>query len=1283
MYVIKIGKKRKLQNKLQYSHRMKNIILTILLVIAAVTATAQENAFRGKTIAVIGDSYVRNHRRPMEETWHARVAERLGMNYRNYGRNGNSIAFDRSKQGFGKSMLERYTEMTDSADFVLVIAGHNDAFMIGNSSDLLKLFRQRLDSLCTGLRQKYPQAAIGFVTPWAVERSGFAEVTQTIREVCANHNYPVLDAARTSGILPMDTIFRKKYFQGINDTAHLNAEGHALLLDWGEQFLRTMAGLRDVQNPEELWIENGNRHIYGMLNKPYDGILKHPVAIIAHGFNGTHHFGRNYFKPLSELGYMCYTFDFPCGSVNSRSNSNTMQMSILDEQRDLETIVRYFKSRQDVDTTGIVLIGESQGGLVSALAASNLAEDISQLVLVFPALCIPDNWNSRYPRLEDIPDTTRLWDVPMGRRFFEEIRTLRPFEVIGRYQKPVLIVQGDADRVVSLEDSRRAIKLYHDARLNIIKGAGHGFKPDELQESSSVIKEFLTSASIEAAFGNPSDETKPIMIWQWMDGLISKEGITADLEAYKAAGIGGVQQFMVGGPNQVKVRDTTNAIGTDNWRRLMQHAINECARLGLTFGTHNCPGWSSSAYPTVTPEYSMQKLVWTKKILPPPPSKERVSQIELPEQPEIDPQWNYYEDIAVVFVPDDSIVRLENIKVFKPSDFPLSPSLWMGLGGGFIYRFGHTTNGKTNSLTAPAGGVGLECDKMSREAVKKFWDAYPAQIIALAGTETGRTFQRLEIDSYEAGGQEWTRLMPEEFQKRRGYDILPWLPVLAGVSINSQEATQRWRRDWQETVTDLFAENYYGYMSQLASQHGLQLLVQPYGTGSSKPFNPINTAKITRQITADATICAEFWAKPDNWGWKDVPRVVNAARNSGREQVYAEGFTCWPLHAWKDDPAALKQTADRAFCLGINRMMLHAAAQNPWPNAKPGMTFGMWGTWWAPGQTWWKNGATALFSYMSRCQALLQRGNYVDDYKSRDASLTTESQALQWIHRRDGDADIYFIANVKDTTFSATLSFNMSGKQPEVWNPETGSTELAQAWLTSDGQTQVALHFDTHQSVFLVFRKGTQEKGPGLQMTQTVAVKTIPMNGHWKIAFPDCGTTESDVLFSWSELTNPDIKYFSGTARYTTTIRLKKNDRTSRYMLHMGDVKNLAVVSVNGRQCANLWHAPFVADITDYLHKGDNTLEIDVTNLWVNRMIGDEQEEDDVEWSDLFKYSYAPGSPAVGYFMKSVPEWLSKGLPRPSKNRKAVVSFKFYDKDAPLLPSGLLGPVVILQLQKH
>lgn len=227
-------------NQTVMNRKYYKIIVSLMTLLFATSVVAQEHPFEGKTMVVIGDSYVRNHRRPVEETWHARVAARLGMHYRNYGRNGNSIAFDRSNRGFGKSMLERYHEMTDTADFVLVIAGHNDAHMVLNSQDSLALFRMRLDSLCTGLRAKYHQAAIGFVTPWAVERPGFAEVTETIYEICTKHGFPVLDAVRTSGIHPMDPNFRHRYFQADNDEAHLNAEGHALLLNWGEQFLRTM-----------------------------------------------------------------------------------------------------------------------------------------------------------------------------------------------------------------------------------------------------------------------------------------------------------------------------------------------------------------------------------------------------------------------------------------------------------------------------------------------------------------------------------------------------------------------------------------------------------------------------------------------------------------------------------------------------------------------------------------------------------------------------------------------------------------------------------------------------------------------------------------------------------------------------------------------------------------------------------------------------------------------------------------------------------------------------------
>ena len=247
----------------------------------------------------------------------------------------------------------------------------------------------------------------------------------------------------------------------------------------------------DFRNVRSLWIENGDRQIYGVLNRPLGKEGRLPIAIVSHGFNGTHHFAQDYFGPLAEQGWMTYAFDFPCGSVNSRSDSNTMNMSILDEQSDLRAIINYFRNQPYVDPDRIMLIGESQGGLVSALTAAQMNKEVSELVLIYPALCIPNNWNSRYPKLEDIPDTTRLWNVPMGRRFFEELRGMDAFRTMKKFQKPVLIIQGDADQVVLMEDSHRAAKTYKNARLHIIPGAGHGFKPKEWQEAIEQIKSFI------------------------------------------------------------------------------------------------------------------------------------------------------------------------------------------------------------------------------------------------------------------------------------------------------------------------------------------------------------------------------------------------------------------------------------------------------------------------------------------------------------------------------------------------------------------------------------------------------------------------------------------------------------------------------------------------------------------------------------------------------------------------------------------------------------------------
>lgn len=249
----------------------------------------------------------------------------------------------------------------------------------------------------------------------------------------------------------------------------------------------------DTGNVRSLWIENGDRQIYGVLNRPVQAQGRMPIAIVSHGFNGTHHFAEGYFAPLAEQGWMTYTFDFPCGSTRSRSDSNTMNMSVLDEQSDLRAIVSYFRKQPYVDPDRIMLIGESQGGLVSALTAAQMNKEVSELVLIYPALCIPDNWNEKYPKVEDIPDTTRMWNVPLGRRYFMEVRGIDPFKTMKKFKKPVLIIQGDADKVVRMQDSERAVKTYKNASLHVISGAGHGFKPKERQEAIEQIKKFVAT----------------------------------------------------------------------------------------------------------------------------------------------------------------------------------------------------------------------------------------------------------------------------------------------------------------------------------------------------------------------------------------------------------------------------------------------------------------------------------------------------------------------------------------------------------------------------------------------------------------------------------------------------------------------------------------------------------------------------------------------------------------------------------------------------------------------
>ena len=195
---------------------------------------------RGKKIGFLGDSYVRNHREPVENAWHYKFARKHRMEYYNYGRNGNCIALDLKQWGTG--MYQRYKDMRDDLDYVVVIAGHNDAAQGRLDSIGMDTFKERLTILCEGLIEKYPRAKIFFFTPWTIEDfvgSPRQKVVDAMLEVCGSYGIPVFDAARRSNIFAASEQFRKIYFQGGKGTdhAHLNARGHDRFLPVAEQFL--------------------------------------------------------------------------------------------------------------------------------------------------------------------------------------------------------------------------------------------------------------------------------------------------------------------------------------------------------------------------------------------------------------------------------------------------------------------------------------------------------------------------------------------------------------------------------------------------------------------------------------------------------------------------------------------------------------------------------------------------------------------------------------------------------------------------------------------------------------------------------------------------------------------------------------------------------------------------------------------------------------------------------------------------------------------------------------
>jgi hypothetical protein len=805
----------------------------------------------------------------------------------------------------------------------------------------------------------------------------------------------------------------------------------------------------------------------------------------------------------------------------------------------------------------------------------------------------------------------------------------------------------------------------------------------------------LGAEDLEKRFLNPPDSARPRVLWMWMGSNVTKDGITRDLEALKAAGFGGATMFSLADTTTpwagvIGKSPTPEVVAfTEPWWNLVRHAAREAVRLGLDFGIHNCPGYETSGGPWITPDLAMQQVVWSEKpvygpglfqgALAPPAPDPRADMpfpvynpdTGLVEKPQVSARRTYYVDIAVLALPAEGVVSEDRIVDLTTKMGPRGELQWdVPAGTWVIYRFGSTTNG---SLLQPAqwGATGLECDKMNVEAVSFHLDHVLGEVKKNLGDLVGKGLTHLHFDSYEAGPTNWTPRMRREFGLRRGYDLIPWLPVLAKRTIGSAAKSNKFRADLERTVQDLYRDIYFATAAAKIHEAGLKFMCEPYGgpwqIGEVVPF-------VDRVMT-------EFWTNGGAFNPVELEAILSAQHRAGRTIFEAEAFTGQPeFSQWRETPAWLKPIGDAAFAAGVNLLSLHRFVHQPWDDKwRPGATMGQWGTHFDRTQTWWEPGA-AWVKYLQRCQALLQAGRTVetpDDFSVEDAR---GGLALKSIHRVEGTTDLYFVANTARTGGEARCVFAAAGRQPELWDPVWGTTRALPEFEARGGQTAIPLAFAPAQSFFVVFRKPSEAAAHGAPVggKNFAQLKVAAdLAGPWDVAFDRTWGGPGKALFAaledWTARPEPEIKYYSGTAVYSKTFGLLTIDRPGRQRLYLdlGVVNHLARVVLNGRDLGVIWCAPWRVALPEGLMKAvDNRLTIEVTNVWANRLIGDEQELPDAVWS--------PGHMGFGVFLKEFPEWFLKGKARPSRKRLTFTTWNYFTKDSPLEPSGLLGPVRIL-----
>ncbi|MEA5256687.1 glycosyl hydrolase [Arcicella aquatica] len=516
-----------------------------------------------------------------------------------------------------------------------------------------------------------------------------------------------------------------------------------------------------------------------------------------------------------------------------------------------------------------------------------------------------------------------------------------------------------------------------------------------------------STAIVEHIFQKPTQQYGIRCWWWWLNGNVTKEAITRDLEEMKAKGFSGACIFDAGGYNQRGNGDVPEGpmFGSKAWRVLYVHAIKEANRLGLVMSLSIQSGWNLGGPDITTTEAAKQVISSETPIV-----GGKLVDITLA-QPNI--KEDFYREIAVLAIPNKGIKNRKPIRDFEnkaatrevgwsvPETRPLlidipategeedaqkkeviNVSQWVKngkllwnapKGNWLILRMGYTVTGAEVS-TASGKWQGRVIDYTSAKHFNRYWDTNVEPLLKMIGPMAGKTLRYLQTDSFEAGGMNWSDGFEHEFRKRRGYDPVPYLPVLAGKIIESREASNNFLNDLRKTLSDCISDNHYRVFALRAKKYGIG--IQPESAGPhAGPFDGL------KNYGHSEIMMSEFWS-PSPHRSKDVDRffvkqAASAAKIYNKKLVGAESFTTIGPH-WNDVIwADMKPSADHEFCAGLNLIYLHTFTCSPKEMGLPGQEY-FAGTHFNPNVTWW-NYSTAFVQYLSRCHYMMQEGRTVAD----------------------------------------------------------------------------------------------------------------------------------------------------------------------------------------------------------------------------------------------------------------------------------------------------------------